>query len=72
MFGPIRGNWDEEWTGWWGPEPAYHVPVFVLTHHGRDPTRMDGGTTFHFVTEGFDVRGGAAQPYPRVCPFPTD
>jgi dihydrofolate reductase len=55
MFGPIRGDWHEEWTGWWGPEPPYHAPVFVLTHHGRDPIRMDGGTTFHFVTEGFDA-----------------
>src|SRR3984957_6417717 len=55
MFGPIRGDWDEEWTGWGGPEPPYHAPVFVLTHHSHDPIQMDGGTTFHFVTEGFDV-----------------
>ena len=60
MFGPIRGDWDEEWTGWWGPEPPYHAPVFVLTHHGRDPIQMDGGTTFHFVTEGFDAAYSAA------------
>lgn len=55
MFGPIRGDWDEDWTGWWGAEPPYHAPVFVLTHHRHDPIQMDGGTTFHFVTEGFDA-----------------
>src|ERR1700753_1989917 len=55
MFGPIRGEWDEEWDGWWGPEPPYHAPVFVLTHHEREPVEMEGGTTFYFVTEGFDV-----------------
>jgi dihydrofolate reductase len=55
MFGPIRGEWDEDWRGWWGDEPPYHAPVFVLTHHARDPIEMDGGTTFHFVTEGFDA-----------------
>jgi dihydrofolate reductase len=60
MFGPIRGDWDEEWTGWWGPEPPYHAPVFVLTHHGHDPIQMDGGTTFHFVTAGFDAAYSAA------------
>jgi dihydrofolate reductase len=53
MFGPIRGPWpDENWKGWWGEEPPYHVPVFVLTHHSRPPLVMKGGTTFHFVTEG--------------------
>jgi dihydrofolate reductase len=53
MFGPVRGPWpDESWTGWWGDEPPYHVPVFVLTHHARAPLAMKGGTTFHFVTEG--------------------
>jgi dihydrofolate reductase len=55
MFGPIRGEWDEDWRGWWGPEPPYHAPVFVLTHHARDPIEMAGGTTFHFVTDGFDA-----------------
>jgi dihydrofolate reductase len=55
MFGPIRGEWDESWRGWWGEEPPYHAPVFVLTHHARDPIEMQGGTTFHFVTEGFDA-----------------
>jgi dihydrofolate reductase len=55
MFGPIRGEWDEEWSGWWGPEPPYHAPVFVLTHHAREPIEMEGGTTFHFVTDGFDA-----------------
>lgn len=53
MFGPVRGPWpDETWRGWWGPNPPYHVPTFVLTHHRRDPVVMEGGTTFHFVTGG--------------------
>ncbi|MGD0190636.1 MAG: dihydrofolate reductase family protein [Rhizomicrobium sp.] len=53
MFGPIRGGWgDESWKGWWGDTPPYRVPVFVLTHHAREQQRMDGGTTFHFVTGG--------------------
>ena len=53
MFGPVRGPWpDESWKGWWGDEPPYHTPVFVLTHHARPPLRMAGGTDFHFVTEG--------------------
>jgi len=53
MFGPVRGPWpDESWKGWWGDEPPYHVPVFVLTHHARSPLAMKGGTTFHFVTDG--------------------
>jgi dihydrofolate reductase len=53
MFGPIRGPWpDESWKGWWGEEPPYHVPVFVLTHYARAPLKMKGGTTFHFVTDG--------------------
>jgi dihydrofolate reductase len=53
MFGPIRGPWpDENWRGWWGEEPPYHTPVFVLTHHVRPPLRMEGGTVFHFVTDG--------------------
>jgi len=53
MFGPVRGPWpDESWRGWWGEEPPYRVPVFVLTHHARAPLEMTGGTTFHFVTGG--------------------
>jgi len=53
MFGPVRGPWpDESWKGWWGEEPPYHTPVFVLTHHPRPPLRMKGGTEFHFVTDG--------------------
>ena len=53
MFGPIRGPWpDMNWRGWWGDNPPYHVPVFVLTHHPRPPVEMEGGTTFHFVTGG--------------------
>ena len=56
MFGPIRGDWpDEQWKGWWGKNPPYHVPVFVLTHHPRKPVEMEGGTTFHFVTEGIEA-----------------
>lgn len=58
MFGPVRGPWetyDGEWRGWWGEDPPYHAPVFVLTHHPHDPVEMDGGTTFHFVTDGFDA-----------------
>ena len=56
MFGPIRGPWgDEDWRGWWGDEPPYHHPVFVLTHHARDPIPMAGGTTFHFVTDGIEA-----------------
>lgn len=55
MFGPVRGDWgDSDWTGWWGDEPPYHCPVFVLTHHPRDPVEMAGGTTFHFVTDGIE------------------
>lgn len=56
MFGPIRGPWpDESWRGWWGKNPPYHTPVFVLTHHARPPQEMEGGTTFHFVTEGIQA-----------------
>lgn len=55
MFGPVRGPWpDHEWKGWWGDNPPYHCPVFVLTHHERPPLEMDGGTVFHFVTQGPD------------------
>jgi dihydrofolate reductase len=55
MFGPVRGAWlDESWRGWWGEDPPYHHPVFVLTHHAREPLEMQGGTTFHFVTEGIE------------------
>jgi dihydrofolate reductase len=53
MFGPVRGPWkDDSWKGWWGDNPPYHTPVFVLTHHLRSPLAMEGGTTFHFVTDG--------------------
>jgi dihydrofolate reductase len=55
MFGPVRGPWpDDSWKGWWGEEPPYHSPVFVLTHHARAPLAMKGGTTFHFVTDGIE------------------
>ena len=53
MFGPVRGQWpDESWKGWWGDNPPYHAPTFVLTHHARAPIMMEGGTIFHFVTDG--------------------
>ena len=52
MFSPGRGAWDPDWRGWWGEDPPYHTPVFVLTHHQREPLRMSGGTTFYFVTDG--------------------
>ena len=55
MFGPVRGPWpDDQWRGWWGDDPPYHTPVFVLTHHERPPLEMEGGTTFHFVTDGIE------------------
>ncbi|MGH7035206.1 MAG: dihydrofolate reductase family protein [Stellaceae bacterium] len=56
MFGPIRGDWpDDDWKGWWGPNPPYHAPTFVLTHYARAPIVMEGGTIFHFVTEGIEA-----------------
>jgi dihydrofolate reductase len=56
MFGPIRGPWaDDEWRGWWGPNPPYHATTFVLTHHAREPIEMEGGTTFCFVTDGIEA-----------------
>ena len=56
MFGPIRGPWlDDSWRGWWGKNPPYHTPVFVLTHHTRPPLEMEGGTIFHFITEGIQA-----------------
>ena len=55
MFGGGRGPWRDDWRGWWGDDPPYHVPVFVLTHHEREPLEMDGGTTFHFVTDGIEA-----------------
>src|SRR5689334_21094881 len=63
MFGPVRGAWDRPWNGWWGDDPPFHAPVFVLTHHAREPQPMAGGTTYHFVTDGIDAalaqaRGG--------------
>src|SRR5689334_4278249 len=62
MFGPVRGPWpDHSWNGWWGDNPPYHTPVFVLTHHARPPIEMAGGTVFHFVTEGIQVALERAQ-----------
>jgi len=56
MFGPVRGDWpDNNWKGWWGDNPPYHAPTFILTHYPRDPIVMEGGTTFHFVTDGIDA-----------------
>ncbi len=61
MFGPVRGQWpDESWTGWWGANPPFHHPVFVLTHHPREPVTMEGGTVFHFVTDKGQVPGTAS------------
>ncbi len=61
MFGPVRGPWGEsEWTGWWGEEPPFHHPVFVLTHHSRPSIEMRGGTTFHFVADGIEAALNAA------------
>lgn len=87
LFGPIRGDWtDESWKGWWGDEPPYHCPVYVLTHHGRTPIEMQGDTTFQFVTGGIhealdraraaaggqDVRVGAARtPSGSTCAKPS-
>jgi dihydrofolate reductase len=62
MFGPVRGPWlDDSWRGWWGDEPPYHVPVFILTHHARESCTMQGGTTFQFVTGGIHCALRAAQ-----------
>jgi dihydrofolate reductase len=55
MFGPDRGEWDRDWKGWWGPNPVYHAPVFVLGHRPRPSIGMEGGTTYHFVTEGIEA-----------------
>ncbi|MGH3859661.1 dihydrofolate reductase family protein [Actinokineospora sp.] len=54
MFGPVRGDWDRPWNGWWGDNPPFHSSVFVLTHHPRDPQPMEGGTTYYFVTDGIE------------------
>ncbi len=54
MFGPVRGEWDRQWNGWWGDNPPFHAPVFVLTHHAREPQPMEGGTTYYFVTDGIE------------------
>jgi dihydrofolate reductase len=62
MFGPIRGEWpDEQWKGWWGNNPPYHAPTFVLTHYPRASIEMDGGTTFHFITDGIEAALHAAR-----------
>ncbi len=62
MFGPVRGAWpDESWRGWWGEDPPYHHPVFVLTHYPREPLEMEGGTTFHFVDDGIESALAQAQ-----------
>jgi dihydrofolate reductase len=62
MFGPIRGEWpDDAWKGWWGDDPPYHAPTFILTHHARAPIVMEGGTTFHFVTDGIEAALAQAQ-----------
>ncbi len=68
MFGPIRGEWVGDWRGWWGDDPPYHAPVFVLTHHAHQPIEMAGGTVFHFVTDGF----GAALEQARAAAHDGD
>ena len=55
MYGPVRGDWDRQWNGWWGDNPPFHAPVYVLTHHTRDPQPMAGGTTYHFITDGIQA-----------------
>jgi dihydrofolate reductase len=66
MFGPLRGAWsDDSWKGWWGDDPPYHTPVFVLTHHARPPLEMKGGTTFYFVTDGIESALKRAQEVAR-------
>ena len=72
MFGPDRGDWDLDWRGWWGDDPPYHGPVFVLGHRPRDPVEMQGGTTFHFVTDGIEealrlAREAAGDRHVSVC-----
>ncbi len=70
MFGPIRGPWeDDSWKGWWGDEPPYHTPVFVLTHYARSPLRMQGGTTFYFVTDGIESALQQAKVRPKAKTF---
>ena len=61
MFSPGRGEWDLDWRGWWGDDPPYHGPVYVLTHYEREPVVMEGGTTFHFVTDGIEAALGLAR-----------
>jgi dihydrofolate reductase len=68
MFGPVRGPWpDESWKGWWGANPPYHAPTFVLTHHRREPIEMDGGTTFIFVTDGIEAALNQAKQAAKVA-----
>lgn len=62
MFGPVRGDWpDEDWKGWWGDDPPFHCPVYVLTHHPREAFELENGNSFHFVTEGLEVAMAAAR-----------
>lgn len=73
MFGPVRGNWpDNDWKGWWGDNPPFHCPVYVLTHHARESLVMEGGTEFHFVTEGIEAafqraKGSAGEKDVQIC-----
>ena len=71
MFGPVRGEWDRNWRGWWGEDPPYHGPVFVLTHHTRDPVPMEGGTTFTFVTDGIETPWSRPGPPPATETWPS-
>ena len=73
MFGPVRGPWpDDSWKGWWGDEPPYHTPVFVLTHHARPPLAMAGGTEFRFVTDGIHSALKQARALPATAIFASE
>jgi dihydrofolate reductase len=72
MFGPGRGAWDLDWRGWWGDEPPYHAPVFVLTHHERASLEMEGGTTFHFVAPRRRSSGRARRPASAMSRSPAE
>lgn len=70
MFGPVRGPWgDSDWQGWWGDEPPYHCPVFVLTHHPHEPIELRGGTTFYFVTDGIEASYARAREAAGAAPI---
>ena len=71
MSGPVRGAWDRRWNGWWSEDPPFHAPVFVLTHHAREPQPMDGGATYHFVTGGITSAPAQARGTDSTVPRAT-